>query len=176
MHLVLILILSGPASAVLVEISGLSSEPYTKGNDVDFRISITLHDLDKYVPITNFSLNLTGPTPNIWIFNTTGTVLPLDTDNITIIGVLVPNATQYGDGDRYAIDANTGDEFNFTDGFGYGSNLGAGDEGNVTYIYEVTLYTTNLATGDYNVTASLNTGEDLKSSFTSPEAEFSIKA
>ena len=172
--IVILLILSGPANAVLVEISGLSSE-YTKGNEVKFKISITLHDPDKYVPITNFSLNLMGPTPNVWIFDTTGTVIPLDTGNITINGISVPNATTYGGpGEGFGEDSNTGENFSFPSGFGYGSNSGAGDGGNVTYIYEVTLYTTNLATGDYKVTASLNTGNDDKPSFTSTKAQFKI--
>jgi len=175
--IVILLILSGPANAVLVEISGLSSE-YTKGNEVKFKISITLHDIDEYVPITNFSLNLTGPTPNVWIFNTTGTVIPEDTSNITIIGVSTPEAAHYGEGIGHAEDANTGDKFDFPYGFGYGSNSGGGGD-NVTYNYTVTLYTTNLATGDYKVTASLNTEKDNignEISFTSTEAEFSIKA
>ncbi len=174
--IVILLILSGPANAVLVEITGLSSDPYTKGNDVDFQISITLHDFDYYVPITNFSLNLTGPTSKVWIFDTNGTVIPHeDLGNINITGVFVPNATNYGGpGFGYGVDEITGEGFDFPSGFGYGFNSGAGG-GNVTYIYNVTLYTTNLTTGDYKVTASLNTGNDTKPSFTSSEAKFSIK-
>jgi len=177
--IVILLILSGPANAVLVEISGLDSDPYAKGGEVDFQISITLHNPDKYVPITNFSLNLTGPTPNVWIFDTTGTVISQNTDNININinKISAQNATHYGGpGEGLGKDVNTGVVYDFPSGFGYGSNYGKGDEGNVTYIYKVTLYTTNLATGNYNVTASLNTGEDIKPSFTSTEAEFSIKA
>lgn len=175
--IVILLILSGPANAVLVEISGLSPE-YTKNNEVKFKISMTLHDPDKYVPITNFSLNLVGPTPNVWIFDTTGKVISQNTDNINIIGVSVPNATTYGGpGEGFGEDANTGENFSFPSGFGYGSNSGGGG-GNVTYIYDVTLSTTNLATGDYKVTASLNTEKDTTGkeiSFTSTEAQFSIK-
>jgi len=176
--IVILLILSGPANAVLVEISGLESE-YTKGNEVKFEISITLHDIDEYVPITNFSLNLMGPTPNEWIFDTTGKVISKNNGDINIIRVSVPNATDCGVGDGHAKDANTGDYFNFPNGFGYGSNYGEGDKGNVTYIYDVILYTTNLATGDYNVTASLNTEKDKTGkeiSFTSTEVDFLIKA
>ncbi len=177
--IVILLILSGPANAVLVEISGLDSDPYTKGGEVKFEISITLQELDKYVPITDFSLNLMGPTPNVWIFDTTGKVISQNTGNININRISAQNATHYGEGDGYAIDANTSEKFNFPSGFGYGSNYGEGDEGNVTYIYDVILYTTNLATGDYNVTASLNTEKDntgKEISFTSTEAKFSIKA
>ena len=173
--IVILLILSGPANAVIVDISGLSSDPYTKGNEVNFEIHITLHDPDQFVPITDFSLNLMGPTPNEWIFNTTGTVIPEDPGNITMTGLSVPNFTTYGGpGIGYGEDANTGIVYHFPSGKGHGSNSGYGDEGNVTYIYGVTLSTTNLTTGDYTVTASLNTGNNAKPSFTSTEAQFSI--
>jgi PGF-pre-PGF domain-containing protein len=174
--IVILLILSGPANAVLVEISGLSSE-YTKDSQVKFSISITLHDPDKFVPITNFSLNLAGPTTKDWIFDTTGRVIQGDPGYININPVIVPNATNYGGpGIGHAIDKNNGEEFDFPYGFGYGSNNGEGDGGDVTYTYDVILSTTNLATGDYKVTASLNTGNYTKPSFTSTEKAFKIKA
>jgi PGF-pre-PGF domain-containing protein len=173
--IVLMLILSGPASAVTIKISGLDTE-YTKGNNVEFQVSITLHSPDKFVPISNFSLNLTGPTSKIWIFDPNGTVISADPTNIVITNISTPNASVYGFGEGYGVDSITDEGFDFGSGFGYGSNFGAGNTSNVTFTYNVTLYTTNLATGTYKVTANLNTDNSTKPSFTSSEATFTVKA
>jgi|GEM_PF-6812785 len=173
--IVLMLVLSGPASAVTIKISGLDTE-YTKGNNVEFQVSITLHSPDKFVPISNFSLNLSGPTSKIWIFDPNGTLIPDDPTNIVITNISTPNASVYGPGVGYGVDSNTGEGFDFGSGFGYGSNFGAGNTGNVTFTYNVTLYTTNLATGTYKVTANLNTDNSTKPSFTSSEATFTVNA
>jgi PGF-pre-PGF domain-containing protein len=173
--IVLMVILSGPANAVIIEITGLSSE-YTKGNNVEFQVSVTLHYPDQFVPISNFSLNLIGPTSKIWIFDPNGKIISDKTTNIVITPISTPNVSVYGQGVGSGVDSITGDPFNVGDGFGYGSHSGAGDQGNVTFTYNIIIYTTNLATGTYKVTANLNTGKVKKPSFTSSEATFTVNA
>lgn len=165
------LLLPAPASAVLVGISGISSDPYSKGSEVEFQIEITLQDLDSYVPISNFSLDITGPESYTKIFNTDGIVIPLDPLNISIEGVKVPNSTHFGSGLGEGYDADVSHTFGYGDG--YGSDYGSGG-GMMTFIYNVTLNTTIYAAGEYKVTTSLNTGNYTKPSFTSSESTFTI--
>ncbi|TFH39267.1 MAG: PGF-pre-PGF domain-containing protein [ANME-2 cluster archaeon] len=167
--IVLMLIPSGPANAVTIEITGLSSE-YTQGNNVEFQIYIKIEDPDYIVPMSNFSLDITGPTPKTWNFSTDGTILTGDTSIITINPISTPilDSNNYSSGPGRGFDDEIGSDFN---GFGYGSS-----GSNITFVYNVILDSTNLATGTYKVTENLNTGNATKPSFTSSKSSFIITA
>src|SRR3972149_10357896 len=77
--IVAMLIISGPAQAVAVNLIGLQTS-YDQGNKIDFQVKIEINDPDKFVPITNISLNLTGPVNKKRIFALNGT--PISGDHI----------------------------------------------------------------------------------------------
>ena len=103
LFIVLMLVISGPAQAVSVTISGLETS-YTQGSSVNFQVKIEINDIDHFVPITNISLNLTGPENKNRVFGLDGT--PLSGDSIIII---VP----------FSIPEN-----DFGYGYGYGASYG----------------------------------------------------
>ncbi len=173
--IVAMLIISGPASAVMVQISGLSGE-ITQGTSKTFYINMTLENFDHFVPISNISLNISGPTPKNWKFNLiNGTIISGDSSIISInnVNISPDSQTIYGNGSGYGVDTNgSGSGYNFT-GFGYGFNNGNGS-GIVSFSYKVTLSTTNMDVGSYTATAYLNTGNETKSNFASSSTSFTV--
>ncbi len=167
---VAMLILSGPAQAVAVVISGLQTS-YDQGNKIDFQVKIEINDPDKFVPITNISLNLTGPVNKIRIFDLNGT--PISGDPIIKIKpVSIPQAANLGVGYGYGYDTGTGYGYNFGYGSGYGYGYGGGG-GKIVFIYNVTIFTTSLPAGDYNIVATLNTDQNV--AFRSPTFNFKLQ-
>ena len=167
--IVLMLIISGPATAVTVSITGLPSS-ITKGTSETFTVQITIEDPDNYVPVSNFSLDITGATQKGAIFDTSGNKLSGDS-GISVSPVSTPGSSNYGYGYGYGLDAGYG--YNFGYGYGYGYGYGAGG-GSVTYEYSITLDTSILNTGSHTAVAGLNTGDAQKPSFSSSPVAFSI--
>ena len=172
------LIILGPASAVIVSIVGLDGASITQDTSKSFNITVKLENQDKYVPISNISLNISGVSTSI---NATfdpinGTRISGDSrisiDTVTIS----PNTNYYNYGYGYGVDTNgSGYGYNFGYGYGYGYNSGLGG-GIVSFTYQVTLSTTNLAVGSYSATAYLNTGNSAKTNFASSSASFTVAA
>ncbi len=169
--IVIMLIISGPAQAVSVIISGLGGT-YTKGNSINFTVSVNITDPDKYVPAANISLDVTGPVNLDRTFALNGTPI-LGDSAITITPVQVPQPDQHGYGYGYGVDSRSGTGYHFGYGYGYGYGNGAGG-GTVTYTYNVTIDTTSLPAGSYDAVANLNTGKAAKPEFTSAHATFII--
>lgn len=182
------LIISGPVSAVTVDLvlTEPSTGTVTQGGSVNFTVSITINTPDKFVPIENFSLSLTGPTLKQWFFTPAGVVVPQeDPGNITIDPVSTPQPSDFGYGYGYAVDNSGygygyGVPYDFSGGYGYkgygyGYNYGAGG-GSLTYRYNITLNTANLTAGNYTARVSLNTGSSIKPSFTSGPVSFTVEA
>jgi PGF-pre-PGF domain-containing protein len=171
--IVIMLIISGPAQAVSVMISGLDGT-YTKGNSINFTVSVNITDPDKYVPAANISLDVAGPVNLKRTFALDGT--PISGDSaITITSVNTPQSNQFGYGYGYGVDSRSGTGSSFGYGYGYGYGYGAGG-GTVTYTYNVTINTASLPAGSYNAVANLNTGKAAKPAFTSAPATFTISA
>ncbi|MCD4800528.1 MAG: PGF-pre-PGF domain-containing protein [Methanococcoides sp.] len=168
----IMMILSGPVSAVTIGITGLDGTTPTKGESISFNVTATIENTDRYVPIDNFSLDITGATSKEVVFSTEGNVLSGDT-GITIAAVTVPSSAEYGHGDGYGYDSSVGYGYDFGDGYGYGYSYGAGGE-DVEYKYTITLDTSILNTGAYEAVLSLNTGNSAKPSFESSSASFVI--
>ncbi len=163
------------ASAVTVSISGLSGTTITKGNSQVFTITVTMENLDRFVPVSNLTLNISGPTAKQWTFNpVTGAIIdpPGDT-NISVNPTSPPNPNHYGNGSGYGVDNGIGYDFGY--GYGYGYNYGQGN-GNVSFTYQVTLFTNNLTEGSYTAIAYLNTGNSTKPNFASTSASFTVTA
>lgn len=170
--IIMMSILSG--SAVTVSISGLSGS-ITQGTSQTFTVTATLENLDKFVPVSNVTLNISGPTTKQWTFNpVSGAIIsPTGDTNISINVISSPNQSNFGYGSGYGVDNGTGYDFGNVSGYGY--NYGQGG-GNVSFIYEVTLSTASLALGDYTAIAYLNTESSTKPYFASPSVSFTISA
>ena len=168
--IVAMLLISGPAQAVAVVISGIQ-DSYTKGDDIDFQVKIELNDPDKYVPISNISLDLTGPISKKIFFTLDGNRISGDC-NIRIKPVSIPK-DDFGYGSGYGYDTRTGYGYNFGNGYGYGYGYGGGGE-KISYIYNVTIDTDSkcLPEGNYSVVATLNTGKNV--AFQSPTINFRL--
>jgi len=168
--IIMMSILSG--SAVTVSISGLSGS-ITQGTSQTFTVTATLENLDKFVPVSNVTLNISGPTTKQWTFDpVSGAIISGDT-NISINVISSPNSSNFGYGSGYGVDNGTGYDFGYVSGYGY--NYGQGG-GNVSFIYEVTLSTASLDLGDYTAIAYLNTESSTKPYFASPSVSFTISA
>ena len=170
--IVLMLVLSGPASAVTLGISLDNNSP-TKGDFITFTVTAEINDPDKYVPIDNFSLSITGDTNKEFLFNTDGTPI---SSGITVVAINSPSSDDYGHGYRYGYDSNIGYGYSFGYGYGYGYGYGSGIGGHVTYEYEITLDTTDLNTGSHSAILKLNTGKSVKPSFSSSTVPFTVTA
>ncbi len=171
--IVLMLIFSGPVQAVTLSITGLPGY-ITRGSIETFTVQITIEDPDNYVPVSNFSLDITGATQKSWIFDTAGNILD-GGSGITIAPISNPGASNYGYGYGYRYGYDRGYRSNFGYGYGYGFGYGYGaGGGSVTFVYSITLDTSILNTGSHTAVASLNTGDKDKPAFSSDPATFEI--
>jgi hypothetical protein len=161
---VAMLVFMGPAQAVTVMISGLEPS-YTPRTPVKFRVSMEINAPDQFVPITDISLDITGPANLNRIFSVDG--MPESGDHrIRIDPVQYPRSTDYG----YGIGCEDDNCYNFGTGDGYGK----GKKKTLKFIYDVSININGLPAGDYNVIANLNTGKDIKPAFSSEPKEFAI--
>jgi PGF-pre-PGF domain-containing protein len=176
---VIMMVLSGPVSAVTIGITGLDGTSPTQGESISFNVTATIEDTDRYVPIDNFSLDITGSTSKEVVFSTEGNVLSGGDSGITVVAVTAPSSAKYGHGYGYGYDSNVdygyGYGYDFGYGYGYGYGYGAGGE-DVVYEYTITLDTSILNTGTHGAVLSLNTGNSAKPSFASSAASFEISA
>jgi PKD repeat protein len=170
--IVMMLIISGPAQAVSVIISGLQNDPYTRGSSINFTVSVNITDPDKYVPAANISLDVTGEVNLNRTFALNGTPIPDGNPVINITPVNTPQPDQFGYGYGYGVDS-VGYGYHFGYGYGYGYGYGAGG-GTLTYTYNVSINTASLPEGDYTAIARLNTENANKPAFVSAEATFEI--
>ncbi len=165
-----------PGSAVNVSIGGLSGT-FTQGTPKTFLVTVIMENPDKFVPISNITLSINGPTTKQWTFNPiSGMLTNPDDKNITVKRISSPDIGQLGAGYGYGYgvdSAGYGYGYNFGYGYGYGYNNGQGGEP-VPLIYQVTLSTTDLAPGSYTATATLNTGNPAKANFASPSISFTV--
>ncbi|WP_096207418.1 PGF-pre-PGF domain-containing protein [Candidatus Methanoperedens nitratireducens] len=177
--IVIMLIISGPAQAVSVKIADLDSS-YTSGSSISFKIKIDIEDLDQYVPITNISLDLTGPSGvnKKSTFYLNGTPIPGGDSNISISPDDKNPSGKYGYGYGYGFDdvLDQGTDFGYGYGYGYGYSYGYGVKPKLEYDYDVTIDTTSLPVGSYSMVASLNTGRTEKPAFSSETETFDIVA
>jgi len=171
--IVLMLIISGPAGAVTVGISGLEGTSPTKGDTITFNVSATIGNTDSYVPIDNLSLSLTGATEKNIVFSTDGNIISGD-NGIEVEKISSSTSNDYGYGYGYGYDEGYGYGYDFGYGYGYGYGYGAGG-GEINYKYAITLDTSILNIGTHDATMYLNTGNSAKPSFSSSSATFEIK-
>ncbi len=189
LSVIAMLIASVPASAVTVSISGLSGS-IKQGTSKTFLVTVTMENQDKFVPVSNITLSINGPTTKKWTFDPVCGILQSGDKNLTIKVISPPNTGHFGYGYGYGVDtvgygygydsgygygydSGYGYGYNFGYGYGYGYNNGQGG-GRISFTYQVTLLTTDLAAGSYTATAFLNTGNPAKANFASPDTSFTI--
>ncbi len=171
--IVIMLILSGPANAVRMEVNLDNTTP-ARGEEITFTVTTDLTEIDEYVPMQNFSLLLYKDDKivrNI-VFAPNGTILS-GSQGVTIDPISVPSSSDYGYGYGYGYDYTHGHGYNFGYGYGYATNNGAGGS-TLINVYNVSLNTTNFDVGEYSTKVVLNTGNDAKPNFSSTSIEFSI--
>jgi hypothetical protein len=191
LSVIAMLIASVPASAVTVSISGLSGS-ITQGTPKTFLVAVTMDSPDKFVPVSNITLRINGPTTKQWTFDPIHGILTGQSSdkNITIKVISPPSKEQFGYGYGYGVDTvgygygyNFGYGYGYNFGYGYGYNFGYGygygynngqGGGRISFIYQITLLTTDLAAGSYTATAFLNTGNPAKANFASSDTSFTI--
>jgi PGF-pre-PGF domain-containing protein len=163
--IVTLLIISGSlANALMVTLSADKTN-VTAGagggaGNITFTTWVNLSDPDAYVPIQRIYLNLSGPLPRSFSFDTSG-------GNIQGMNPAVPNeitvvanpsdgfgSSNYGFGFGYGYGSDTGLTYDFGYGFGYGSASGAGASP-LNVSYQITLNTTNMYDGNYTATTNV---------------------
>ncbi|MDK2940040.1 MAG: hypothetical protein PWQ51_2205 [Methanolobus sp.] len=176
--IVLMLILSGPATALNMGISINNTTP-AQGEEITFTVTANITGIDKYVPMQNFSLALSkdGSVVRNVVFSPDGTILSGGSD-VTIVSISAPSSSDYGFGNGTALDDQYGYGYGYAYAFGYGygyaANNGAGG-GTLVYSYNITVNTTSFDTGDYSAQVLLNTGNPAKSNFSSISTDFTIE-
>jgi hypothetical protein len=179
LSVIAILIALVPANAVKVSIDGLSGS-IMQGSSTTFNVTVMMESQDKFVPISNITLNVNGPTTKNWTFDPFSGVLtnPPNDKNIKI-KVLSPASagslgSGYGYGYGYGVDTvGYGYGYNFGYGYGYGYDNQQGGKP-IILTYQITLSTTDLMSGNYTATANLNTGNPAKATFTSTDTSFTV--
>ncbi len=151
--ILVMLIFSGPATALSVLIQGLMSS-YTQDSIVKFNVTINISDPDRFVPARYIYVNLTGPLNVSRTFDLKGKPLSGD-ELIRITPISIPLKSQYGYGYGYAMYKDFG--YNFGYGYGYGTGPGI-----IHYSYNVSINSSTLPTGNYSVIANLKTNNTIK--------------
>jgi PGF-pre-PGF domain-containing protein len=174
------LLLSGPAEAVVISISGLDGATIRQDTTKSFTVNVTLESFDRYVPIVSMSLNISDSNGSVknWTFNPiTGDIIsPAGDTNVTINVIHAPSSTEYGVGYGYGYGYGSDTGYGAGDfgyGYGYGYNQGAGGA-NVTFTYNVTLDVRYLDVGSYVAQVHVNTGKTVKPRFSSSTATFTV--
>ncbi|MBD3155809.1 MAG: PGF-pre-PGF domain-containing protein, partial [Candidatus Aenigmarchaeota archaeon] len=121
-----LLIISGPISAVLVNV-GTDKTTYTASdNSVVFTVDVDV-EADERIPVKNLTLTISGPTNKNCVFNTTGDKLTTCQNlDITVVNTMGYNSgnPMFGYGYGYGSDQiynTTNQTFGSGDGFGYAS-------------------------------------------------------
>ena len=176
--IVLMLILSGPATAIRMGIDIYNTTP-AQGEEITFTVTANITGIDKYVPMQNFSLALSkdGSVVRDVVFSPDGTILS-GSSGVDIDPIAVPSSSDYGYGNGTALDDlygyGYGDEYGFGYGYGYAANNGAGGD-TLLYTYNVTVNTTSFDVGDYSAQVLMNTGSTAKPNFSSISTDFTIE-
>jgi hypothetical protein len=172
--IVLMLIFTGPASAVKIEISTPSGQ-YYGDEPVTFKVDI-LFKTNDLIPID--TINVTGLPKGDLSFQPDGTIISGDAGyNVTIT-----SSAFYGYGYGYGYDQNPGYGYGYGYDFGYGYGYGYGYEYGYDYDYgyergswksklSYEIEVNGLTTGMYSDTVNIYvvTGNAKKPSFTSSE-------
>ncbi|MCQ6961819.1 hypothetical protein [Methanolobus chelungpuianus] len=171
--IVIMLVLSGPATAVQIRLNIDNNTP-VQGEEITFTVTADITGMDRYVPMKDFSLLLydnDGIVRSV-VFAPNGTILS-DSPGVTIDPISVPSSSDFGYGYGYGYDYGYGYGYNFGYGYGYAANNGAGGSARI-YAYNVSMDTSSLDAGEYSARVMLNTGNGIKPDFSSVSVKFSI--
>lgn len=167
--LMIFLIVSGPVSAILVQITGIDSS-VAKNELIDFNVTIDIEDAAEHLPLMHANL----------LFNTSdGTyddMCKIGTDKssnctyITVSDILYEASLEYGYGYGYGYDYGYSADYSSGYGYGYGYNSSTG-----TITFKLRLNTTDLPVGSASLKAEVVSGTSANNHiFSSKFTDFSI--
>jgi len=175
--IILLLIFSGPASAVQVSLTADKTSVQagdSTSNMITFNVTVKILSPDRYVPMQYIVLNLTGPQNRSWAFHLDGTVFAgnLFANELTVTpaGTLGPLMQGYGYGYDYGYGAYPAGYYNFGYGYGYGNATNVP----LTKTYTITLNTSRMFDGNYTAQAFVMTNNGNLPYFSSNTYNFEI--
>lgn len=155
-----LIILSGPASAVTVDVS--QPNDANKGADVSFSVTIDINDPDAYVPINYGNVVFSGPNG----FSKTCKINTDETDDCDDVDFTITSTITSGKGYGYGYDSRIGYGYDF--GYGYGFSNGQ------IKIDAVWHTPSDLTDGTYTVKADVHAEGSVNHDFSSSTKSFSI--
>ncbi len=149
-----LVVFSPTASAIEVSVSGVSSS-YTVGDTDTFKIRIDIDEGER-IPMDNITATIEKSSSVVddMTFTIDGTVI--ESGNYLVSVSRTGYDVGYGYGYRYGYDVETGENVQF--GYGYGYGYGYGTATGVLE-YKVTLDTSGMSTGSYDLYATLNSSD-----------------
>jgi len=162
-----------PVKAVDVSLPNLPSVMYS-GTTYSFYAQVDINS-NEQIPITNFRLDITGPTTVYAVFNVNGTITSQSGQFVSITPVVVPYYDySFGYGYGYGYKPSLGySSFSHSWGYGYGYGYGYGVGLATQAKYLVTLNTTGMVLGSYTAQLAVNTGPGAQQ-FLSPVYSFTL--
>jgi len=129
LSVILLLLFLGPAQALTMSLT--TPEDVVQGQSTSFIAQLTIQSDDQYIDVQNFTLNISGPSSQICVFD-------LEGDSISGCAGLTISK----------LSSNS----NYSYGYGYGYGYSYTNAGQNNFTYNVTVNTSLFDTGAYNVT------------------------
>lgn len=147
-----LIIFAGPAKAFILKLD-TDKDSLTKGGEITFTATLDIEAMDEYLPVKNLILNIKGPSPllnlKVCEFDIRGNPVS-GCDGMTITPINIDLSGKHGEGYGYGYDNSYGYGYPYNFGYDYGYGYGYGAGGSkIHLVYEITLDTTNYATGNY---------------------------
>ncbi len=158
---------SGPTEAVTLSVTGLSGA-IEQGQSVSFSVDVFIFAGER-IPVQSIEVRMEGPTPVVLTFSPQGEVM---SGSSQVSSVRLASSPFSGWGDLYGFDPQEEQGYFFADGPGFG--FGYGSPGSTNLTYQLVLETASMETGDYTVKVVVNTGDQVKPTFSSLPQSFSI--
>jgi len=188
--LILIIIFSKPAGAVIVELGMDNLDGLEVGQSGYFYFNITIGGNEK-IPIANFSIEglpyINGSPDGTLLFNLSDTGTTVG-NNVTKGNYVIELIKTYGwtgsdsSGSGYLDNNDTppylgnGTEYQF-DGYGYGYGYGYANYNQYTQLaYKIYINTTGATAQTYNVIGKVNTGDSNKPDFSTSTTPFQLNS
>ncbi len=149
-----LLLFSGPAGAITMSFSSnlstnQSSPTQVSSSTLTFNVTYTLENADKYVPVSNFTLNITDSNNNSvkeCVFDLAGTALS-GCSGLSISRLSQPSNYSYGLGYGYGYVPGSGyQNVSWAAGYGYGLSGSSN-----SWVFEIILQKSSFSAGTYSI-------------------------
>lgn len=170
---VALLIASGPASAVNLDINGLMGS-YKQGKDIKFKVEVEINHGDtdnELLPIQYANVKFTKKDSE---WSQTCKIIDEETvegcDFLEVKKIDVTGTNNYGYGPGFGYDNGTG----YNLGYGYGYGYGTNGYKNAKVTYELVIESEDLDAGKYTAAADVYAGTTSPRTFSSEPTKFTI--